>query len=620
MKEKTCLILRSNIISDYLKGMKVRHIIRKYGCSPSTACKWIKYYREKKKQEDLISQQKLNKQRRQNNYNQPEDIDLDIYSDDNNDITDNSFSSFNIIKKKENPLDNETKKEKYIMSELDKIDLSRRKAKRKPTSISMRIQKYLYKQFSNKRTGGKDNRSIMKVMAKANKKFNLKEEKNIFGEKRLTYGTVQRFLKMKFGKARRLIKRPLLKPHHIEQRKNFADYIVNSGIDHTKIFFTDEKRFVMNFVPNKQTNQIRLTKEFQRKLKEDNPEVKKLLTVEVEKHPKGVMVAGGVSYYGVGKLNFIIGAMDSVAYAQTLEFYKEDIERFKEKGVNLIFQQDNSPCHCSADITKILSKIKKLDFWPPNSPDLSPIELVWAEVQRKLECYTFNSLEDMKKKIIYEWNRVPEDYCQKICDKFINDIQQIHKFGRIKEKHHSQKGVAFKNISPYEDKIENVAYNKVTLENIIKFHIKSIEKRNKNLSRVIHKLRLTKFKQQVKKELVNISEFDFIYKQIIEENKEIYKKNRREIRKLEKIKAKDYFDELTLPQKIKFSSLAPRYSEEQEDEYHKEKKKSSIIKKTTKKKRNKIRRKRISKKFIKHKKINKVKEESKENDDIIIET
>ena len=346
------------------------------------------------------------------------------------------------------------------MNELDKMDLSRKKAKRKPTSISQRIQNYLYKQFSNKRTGGKDNRSILKVMAKANKKYHLKETPNQRGEKRLTYGTVQRFLKMKFGKARRLIKRPLLKPHHIEQRKNFAEYIIKNDIDYKKIFFTDEKRFVMNFVPNKQTNQIRLTKEFQKKLKEDNPEVKKLLTVEVEKHPKGVMVAGGVSYYGVGKLNFIIGAMDSVAYTQTLEFYKEDIERFKEMGINLIFQQDNSPCHCSANITKILNKIKKLDFWPPNSPDLSPIECVWAEVQKKLEGYTFNSLEDMKKKIIYEWNRVPTEYCRRHCDKFIDDVNQIYQYGRIKEKHHTKKGIIFKNKSLYEDKIENVAYNK----------------------------------------------------------------------------------------------------------------------------------------------------------------
>ena len=29
--------------------------------------------------------------------------------------------------------------------------------------------------------------------------------------------------------------------------------------------------------------------------------------------------------------------------------------------------------------------MKKLDFWPPNSPDLSPIECVWAQVQKKLE-------------------------------------------------------------------------------------------------------------------------------------------------------------------------------------------------------------------------------------------
>ena len=592
MKEKTCLILRSNIISDYLKGMKVRHIIRKYQCSPSTACKWIKYYREIKKQQDENEQQNKSNEKSQNNY------DDTIEKETNRDDIDIIES-----KKKDKKLNEEGIKDKYILNELDKMDLSRRKAKRNPTSISKRIQDYLYKQFSNKRTGGKDNRSIMKVMAKANKIFNLENGKNEIGEKRLTYGTVQRFLKMKFGKARRLIKRPLLKPHHLEQRKNFADYIINSGIKHRNIFFTDEKRFVMNFVPNKQTNQIRLTKEFQQKLKEDNPEVKKLLTVEVEKHPKGVMVAGGVSYYGVGKLNFIIGAMDSVAYAQTLEFYKQDIQRFKELGVNLIFQQDNSPCHCSADITKKLSKMKKLDFWPPNSPDLSPIECVWAQVQKKLEGYTFNSLEEMKKKIIYEWNRVPAEYCKKICDKFIRDIQQIHEYGRIKEKQHTKKdnnkdggkkeNENIEKNNTYEDKIENVAYNKGNIENIIKFHIKSIEKRNKSLSRVIHKLRLNRFKKQVKDEILNTTDFEYIYQQFIEENIKIYKKNKREIRKLSKIKAKDYFNQLTFRQKVKYASLAPKYGEDKGNKFKKRKK---IQKKKIKFK------KLIRKKFIKLKK------------------
>ena len=35
------------------------------------------------------------------------------------------------------------------------------------------------------------------------------------------------------------------------------------------------------------------------------------MTVGLEKHPKGVMVAGGVCYYGIGKLNFCVGTMNS---------------------------------------------------------------------------------------------------------------------------------------------------------------------------------------------------------------------------------------------------------------------------------------------------------------------
>ena len=36
----------------------------------------------------------------------------------------------------------------------------------------------------------------------------------------------------------------------------------------------------------------------------------KKMTIEVENHPKGIMVAEGVSSHGVGKLNFCIGAMN----------------------------------------------------------------------------------------------------------------------------------------------------------------------------------------------------------------------------------------------------------------------------------------------------------------------
>ena len=232
-------------------------------------------------------------------------------------------------------------------------------------------------------------------MAIGNRKFKL--NKDI--KHKLTINKVHRFLSKKFGRPRKLVKKPLLKENHIKQRKNFAKYIIENNIDHNKIFFTDEKRFLLSFVPNPQNNKIRLSKESKRRLKQNNDKIMKKMTVEVEKHPKGVMVAGGVSSYGVGKLNFCVGTMNSFAYKQTLLNYEKDIDYYKGLGIELIFEQDNAHCHTSKGSRECLKSINyKLKFWPPNSPDLSPIETVRSFMQQKLEWYKFKNLHDLKNK------------------------------------------------------------------------------------------------------------------------------------------------------------------------------------------------------------------------------
>ena len=110
------------------------------------------------------------------------------------------------------------------------------------------------------------------------------------------------------------------------------------------------------------------------------------------------MVAAGLSRNGVGRLIFVTGTMTSFSYLQTLEYYKEDINQL---GKNLYLQQDNAPCHVGK---KCLDYIKTnfpnhLEFWPPNSPDLSPIEELWAIVEEKLNYYSFNSLDKLKRKL-----------------------------------------------------------------------------------------------------------------------------------------------------------------------------------------------------------------------------
>ena len=54
-----------------------------------------------------------------------------------------------------------------------------------------------------------------------------------------------------------------------------------------------------------------------------------------------------------------------------------------DSDLNYIFQQDNAPCH-RARATKIWFENNNIDCmnWPPLSPDLNPVENLWADMSR----------------------------------------------------------------------------------------------------------------------------------------------------------------------------------------------------------------------------------------------
>ncbi len=269
--EQTSQIIRAAIIRYHLKKYTIRAIAKNCNCSTRTVLKWVDICKNLKEQDNKN----------------------DIYKDPNTEAE---------------------KNEEDILKEINKIDLKRKIRKGKST-IPRKVKNYIFKKWTNKTTGGKDNSSIRKIVAIGNKKYKLNKDP----KHKLTIGKVQRFLIKCFGKPRKLKKRPILKESHYKQKKNFAKYIIENDIDHKKIYFTDEKRFLLNFAPNPQNNQIRLTKESKKLFKKNNDKINKLMTIELEKHPKGIMVAGGVSSYWVGKLNFCVGTMNSFSYKQTLQ-------------------------------------------------------------------------------------------------------------------------------------------------------------------------------------------------------------------------------------------------------------------------------------------------------------
>jgi hypothetical protein len=75
------------------------------------------------------------------------------------------------------------------------------------------------------------------------------------------------------------------------------------------------------------------------------------------------MVAGGISYYGQGKLVFLIGNIDSQAYRNVLSHYAEDIA-INLKRPTLFFQQDNASIHKANNQYLDDLNVKRLLNWP----------------------------------------------------------------------------------------------------------------------------------------------------------------------------------------------------------------------------------------------------------------
>jgi hypothetical protein len=108
------------------------------------------------------------------------------------------------------------------------------------------------------------------------------------------------------------------------------------------------------------------------------------------KHGVGnIMVWGCITSKGMGRLVRIDGKMDGPAYVRIL---KEGLlGTLKDYGMKCtgkygyIFQQDNDPKHTSHVVSEFLAKkkIKKLP-WPPSSPDMSIIEHVWDQIDRRV--------------------------------------------------------------------------------------------------------------------------------------------------------------------------------------------------------------------------------------------
>ena len=102
---------------------------------------------------------------------------------------------------------------------------------------------------------------------------------------------------------------------------------------------------------------------------------------------------------------------------QYLSILKNNLEEFiKLSGIeNPIFQQENDPKHTSAIVKKYP---EQCDFstllWPSQSPDLNPIEHLWAIIKQKLSGFRAKNDLELFKKVEEIWYSIEPKTCQKL--------------------------------------------------------------------------------------------------------------------------------------------------------------------------------------------------------------
>ena len=92
-----------------------------------------------------------------------------------------------------------------------------------------------------------------------------------------------------------------------------------------------------------------------------------------------------------------------------------------------IFQQDLAPCH-TKKVTKFFADndIRVLE-WPGNSPDLNPIENLWAIIKQRLRGKDCTTMEKLIEAIIQLWYRDPQiiQNCKNLVDSMPGRVKQV---------------------------------------------------------------------------------------------------------------------------------------------------------------------------------------------------
>jgi transposase/predicted transcriptional regulator len=143
------------------------------------------------------------------------------------------------------------------------------------------------------------------------------------------------------------------------------------------------------------------------------------------KFSKKVMLWGGICSSSRTPIIVVADTMNSDRY---IEMLRTNVLPWISENMNsdCIFQQDNASSHTSKKTKSFTDQqnIKILD-WPPNSPDLNPIENIWFILKNAIEKRFPKNLEELKRFAVEEWGKIPQSQIRDTIKSMKTRISQV---------------------------------------------------------------------------------------------------------------------------------------------------------------------------------------------------
>lgn len=176
------------------------------------------------------------------------------------------------------------------------------------------------------------------------------------------------------------------------------------------IWFSDEKMFTLERPKNSQNDRIYAVTDTKKK----QVETARLLRTRAT-FSKSVMVSVAVSDLGRTGLIFVEpGVKVNGQYYRDVMLKQEMLPAIRAiSGDHYTFQQDNAPAHRARETIQLLSD-ETPDFispslWPPNSPDLNPIDYkIWGILQERVYRTRIETIDQLKECLYREWYNLSE--------------------------------------------------------------------------------------------------------------------------------------------------------------------------------------------------------------------